>query len=282
MMIEFEFDFVKREEFDEKKEFVKNKFSDPTSKVKCNVCGKIFQNRRQLCSHRKVHRGKQTCKNCGKVIAGGTDMSNHIRSCQKIQNFKCTVCNFKTGRNYLLQDHLRKMHTVTPTLPYMGKKCYSCNHCDFMTPTKVALRAHTSKDHPKFPCIFCGKRLLKAVTLERHIMLSHDKVFPCVICGQKFPKADTLETHMLSHDKDEIVLGRKQDKKKTYPCLNCEYVATRKESLKGHQWNIHEREKVVKPKIIPRCNKCGFTSKWGNRNIKNHEAKCQFGVFIVV
>ena len=100
MMIEFEFDFVKREEFDEKKEFVKKKFSDPTSKVKCNVCGKIFQNRRQLHSHRKVHRGKQTCTNCGKVIAGSTDMSNHIRSCQKIQNFKCTVCNFKTGRNY--------------------------------------------------------------------------------------------------------------------------------------------------------------------------------------
>ena len=97
MMIEFEFDFVKREEFDEKKEFVKKKFSDPTSKVKCNVCGKIFQNRRQLHSHRKVHRGKQTCTNCGKEISGSTDMSTHRKDCMKDYKFKCTICEFRTS-----------------------------------------------------------------------------------------------------------------------------------------------------------------------------------------
>ena len=275
-MIEFDFEFGKREEFDEKKEFVKKKFSD--SQVKCNVCEKIFQNKLQLRKHRRIHRGKQTCTNCGKVIAGSTDMSNHIRSCQKIQNFKCTICNFKTGRNYQLQDHLRKMHTVTPT---MG---YSCTLCDFISATKAPLKAHISKDHPKFPCIICGKRLLKAVTLERHIMLSHDKQFPCLTCGKTFPKADTLETHIiLSHDKDEIV-RRKEGKKKTYPCSNCDYVADRKESLKGHQWNIHVREKVVKPKIIRQCKKgCGFTTKWGNRNRQRHEELCQFGgVFVLI
>ena len=278
MMIEFEFEFVKREEFDEKKEFVEKKFSYPNSQVKCNVCEKIFQHKLQLRQHRRVHRGKRPCTNCGKEISGATDMSTHRKDCMKDYKFKCTICEFKTSRNYHLKDHLRKMHTVTPT---MG---YSCNHCDFIASAKVHLNTHVSKDHPKFPCIICGKRLKKAVTLERHIMLSHDKQFPCLTCGKTFPKADTLETHIiLSHDKDEIV-RRKEGKKKTYPCSNCDYVADRKDNLKGHQWNNHVREKVVKPKIISQCNKgCGYTSKWGNRNLQRHEELCQFGgVFVLI
>ena len=90
---------------------------------------------------------------------------------------------------------------------------------------------------------------------------------------------DTLERHiMLSHDDEE----KKEGRKKTYPCLNCDYVATRKHDLKGHHWNIHiDIEKEVQPRIVPRCNKCGFTSKWGN--IQRHEDKCQFGgVFVYV
>ena len=83
---------------------------------------------------------------------------------------------------------------------------------------------------------------------------------------------------MLSHDDEE----KKEGREKTYPCLNCDYVATRKHDLKGHHWNIHiDIEKEVQPRIVPRCNKCGFTSKWGN--IQRHEDKCQFGgVFVYV
>ena len=154
--------------------------------------------------------------------------------------------HIRTSRNYHLQNHLRKIHTVTPT---MG---YSCTRCDFISAAKVHLNTHMSKDHPKLPCTTCGKKFLKADTLERHIMLSHD---------------------------DE---EKKEGREKTYPCLNCDYVATRKHDLKGHHWNIHiDIEKEVQPRIVPRCNKCGFTSKWGN--IQRHEDKCQFGgVFVYV
>ena len=192
MMIEFDFEFVKREEFDENNKFVEKKLHDPNSQVKCNVCEKIFQRKLQLWQHMRVHRGKQTCTNCGKEISGSTDMSTHRKDCMKDYKFKCTICEFR--------------------------------FCEF----------------------------LKADTLERHIMLSHD-----------------------DEEKEE---GRK----KTYPCLNCDYVATRKHDLKGHHWNIHiDIEKEVQPRIVPRCNKCGFTSKWGN--IQRHEDKCQFGgVFVYV
>ena len=264
MMIEFDFEFGKREEFDEKKQFVEKKFSDPNSKVKCNVCEKIFQHKLQLWGHRKVHRGKQTCTNCGKEIAGSSSMSNHIKSCKKVQNFKCTICDFKTSRNHSLLDHLRKMHTVALT---MG---YSCTLCDFKSATKVHLKAHISKDHPKFCCITCGKRFRKADILEKHT-LSHE------------------EEVIKKEESDEKMLQRKEERKETYSCLNCDYVATRKHHLKGHQWNNHMREKDVKaklPKTIARCTKgCGYTSKWGNRNgnIQRHETICQFGgVFVLI
>ena len=249
MMIEFDFEFVKREEFDENNKFVEKKLHDPKSQVKCNVCEKIFQRKLQLRQHRKVHRGKQSCTNCGKEISGSTDMSTHRKDCMKDYKFKCTICEFRTSRNYHLQNHLRKIHTVTPT---MG---YSCTRCDFISAAKVHLNTHMSKDHPKLPCTTCGKKFLKADTLERHIMLTHD---------------------------EEDIERRKEGRKKTYPCLNCDYVATRKHDLKGHHWNIHiDIEKEVQPRIVPRCNKCGFTSKWGN--IQRHEDKCQFGgVFVYV
>ena len=136
--------------------------------------------------------------------------------------------------------------------------------------TDPHLKAHISKDHPKFCCITCGKRFRKADILEKHT-LSHE------------------EEVIKKEESDEKMLHRKQERKETYSCLNCDYVATRKHHLKGHQWNNHMREKDVKaklPKTIARCTKgCGYTSKWGNRNgnIQRHETICQFGgVFVLI
>ena len=97
MMIEFDFEFVKREKFDENNKFVEKKLHDSYSQVKCNVCEKIFQRKLQLRQHMRVHRGKQTCTNCGKEISGSTDMSTHRKDCMKDYKFKCTICEFRTS-----------------------------------------------------------------------------------------------------------------------------------------------------------------------------------------
>ena len=45
--------------------------------------------------------------------------------------------------------------------------------------------------------------------------------------------------------------------------------------MKIHRWKVHENRKQVKPRIIPKCIKCGYISKWGKRNFERHVAKCQ-------
>ena len=180
-------------------------------------------------------------------------MSTHRRTCMKDLRFKCTICDFKTSRDRFLQDHLRAKHTVAPT------KGYSCDRCDFLAPTKEALRTHESKDHPKYSCNTCGKQFLKAETLKRHVE-SHEEVTVSTSTGDYF----------------KFVPQKKKagGGKKTYPCLSCPHVSTSKYNLKLHRWRIHERENPVRPRIIPKCTKCGYTSKWGH--LRRHEQHCQF------
>ena len=192
-------------------------------------------------------------------------MSTHRKSCEKIQKFKCSICDFKTNRNYRLLDHLRKKHNGSP------EKEHNCHRCDFVSPTKAALKSHISNSHAKLACHKCGRQFLKEDTLRKHVE-AHERLTLSTSSGHFFKFVPNKKPPPSSPQ--EKSPGALTSKKK-HPCLSCPHVARSPYDLKIHRFKVHEKERQVKPRIIPKCIKCGYISKWGKRNFDRHVAKCQ-------
>jgi len=90
------------------------------------------------------------------------------------------------------QRHEKNMH---------GK--FSCSKCDFISPSRLALKKHCKITHESkgriLKCTYCGKTFLRAVSLETHT-LKHYGENPqkslCSICGQVYSTIHTLKIHM--------------------------------------------------------------------------------------
>ena len=146
---------------------------------------------------------------------------------------------------------------------------HECHRCDFVSPTKAALQSHVITDHPKFSCERCGKQFLKADTLSRHVE-AHEELTLSTSSGH-FIKFVTNKKPSSPQEKSP---GAPTSKKK-HPCLSCPHVARSPYDLKIHRFRVHERQRQVMPRILPKCIKCGYTTKWGKRNFDKHVAKCQ-------
>ena len=76
----------------------------------CKLCGKIFQQKRNLSAHVSVvHEGKKphTCHICNKNFSRKAAMTEHVRCVHnKIKNFHCKKCLTKFGRSHDLTAHL--------------------------------------------------------------------------------------------------------------------------------------------------------------------------------
>ncbi|VDH96523.1 Hypothetical predicted protein [Mytilus galloprovincialis] len=147
----------------------------------CNICNKMFKNKRWLEDHKKIHEITMfPCSFCDRFFESISDLKQHEiddhlthRNLSKlsegnhsIQTYKCDICNKEFIRKPLLDAHV---------LQHTRQKPFGCNFCSssfqFANELQMHLRTHK---HPRpFFCKLCHARFGQHNQLKTHIRHMH-------------------------------------------------------------------------------------------------------------
>lgn len=196
---------------------------------------------------------KYKCDVCGKIFANKKGKSYHDACITGIKPYKCMVCDRSFVKRSQFEYHER-MHT--------GYKPFECTLCEKAFPQKNKLNRHmySHKEEKRFKCFECGKGYSKRDDLINHSNI-HAGVTPyiCTICDKSFRVLTNLKRHMRTHSnerphmceqcgksfKDKCLLVRHRrthGKERPFSCADCIRVFLSKSELRRHL-AVHSDEK---------------------------------------
>lgn len=120
----------------------------PQVRVKCEECGKFFQNEREMKRHQKRAHADQAdnqvfqCTICGAQSKNSQALNSHINFNHKMdpQRYQCEVCPKGFKRRQTLVEHMAG-HT--------GEKLYVCSFCDHKFNSSANRYKHQKNRHPE-------------------------------------------------------------------------------------------------------------------------------------
>ena len=154
--------------------------------------------------NKKIHK----CEQCGKVFTEKRNLLRHIECVHsaKPSTFKCEACNITFSRSDNLRNHQKKNckgmkpHKDNKKAP---SKSLNCDKCDETFSSHMKLSQHKKAKHRNYNyvCKKCGKRYVSQVGLKTHNDISHLNIsnllpFHCSFCAEKFTRQFDLEKHM--------------------------------------------------------------------------------------
>ncbi|XP_051792609.1 zinc finger protein 664-like isoform X2 [Acanthochromis polyacanthus] len=187
--------------------------------LKCDVCGKTFENKRKLKKHHYIHKSVKpfACNTCGKGFSFRSKLEIHMRSHTGERLFSCKACGKRFSQSNTLTRHMR-IHT--DERPY---SCETCGKCFSQSNNLTAhMRTHTGEK--PFSCERCRRRFRHPGQLHVH-MRTHtgERPYFCETCGKRFSQSSTLTEHMRTHTGE-----------KPYFCGTCGKIFSRSSNLIAH------------------------------------------------
>ncbi|XP_014609602.1 PREDICTED: zinc finger protein 37-like isoform X1 [Polistes canadensis] len=227
-------------------------------KYKCNVCNKIFQNKKGKCYHdacvtgvkpyqctfcdrsfvkrshfeyhERVHSGYKPykCNICGKAFPQQNKLNRHMHSHNGAKQFGCSKCKKRYCKQEDLRNHLN-VHNNSIT--------YTCTVCKkafcILTNLKRHMRTHT--DERPYICDQCSKSFKDKSLLIRHKRTHQkDRPFSCAHCNRVFLSKSELRRHLTVHSED-----------KPFSCKHCQTVFRRKDNLNRHIRHHHTETSAI-------------------------------------
>ncbi|KAL6254919.1 hypothetical protein P5V15_014261 [Pogonomyrmex californicus] len=224
-------------------------------KYKCNVCSKIFRNKKGKCYHdacvtgikpyqctlcdksfvkrshfeyhERIHRGYKPykCNLCEKAFPQQNKLNRHMLSHSKEKQFTCPECNKQYSKQDDLKNHLN-IHNVT--------SIYNCKSCDksfyILAHLKRHMQTHTNERPHK--CDQCNKNFKDRSLLIRHKRIhGKERPFSCAHCNKVFLSKSELRRHLTVHS-DE----------KPFSCKYCQTLFRRKDNLNRHIRHHHTED----------------------------------------
>ncbi|KAM3955254.1 uncharacterized protein ACR2FA_010859 [Aphomia sociella] len=235
----------------------------------CDICHKTFKGRHTLLQHIKsthsyAEKDCIKCQLCGKIYTNNRNLKRHIESFHGEKcEYKCNICPKVYISNQNLRRHLRSRHYVD------DQNSFQCSYCDIIIPGKFNLDSHVALFHRdelwsqetdantktnEFACTACCNVYDEESLLRQHIKTEHTfDIF------YKYCKTSLLKRVDLFISKKKTV------------CYNCEYcdkVFTSLFELKDHMRTNHDKEYSLST-----CNVC-FTKFYSKENMFEHKKIC--------
>nr|XP_019554436.2 zinc finger protein 675-like [Aedes albopictus] len=180
--------------------------------VKCEVCGKIYSNARQLQVHMNIHTKNipYPCQYCDKIFYVWRSQKDHEQThLDKINNVehRCTKCDNVYATKKQLEVHFKLKH--------LGIRKYDCKQCNFKTNQKDRLLHHvraTHTDKRPYGCTVCDNTTCNDsnhyIHFQRHKRKgeSNEYQIKCAYCGMIFQKDAVFEMHLIEGHPEEAVI----------------------------------------------------------------------------
>jgi len=178
------------------------------------------------------------CRKCDAAFDNTTVLAEHYKKDHppktKEKN-QCSSCDYINPSKKAMKAHRQKMHR--------RRIRHNCNYCDASFTLKHRRDDHEKAEHSGDPNIFnykcdqCDAQFKARSGVKRHIILEHDKSFQCKQCGKCFASESNLNDHVYRNHED--------DGSRDLLCPLCGKICKTRQSLRTHQ-RIHQEKKACK------------------------------------
>ena len=149
----------------------------------------------------KTEDGKHICGICKIIFNRKKGLLNHCKLHSALKRFNyCSKCNNNFNTKDILRKHDKSVHAESRNFvcDYCGK---GFKRADGL---KEHLRTHNTDDSEKAECSVCGKLLSSRKSLQIHMRIHEDIVpFICETCGKSFRQQSNLKSHVINIHTDE-------------------------------------------------------------------------------
>ena len=163
-------------------------------RVFCKICSKFYS---PPLKHHMLRRHKEKlCDHCGGHFENDDFLRKHLRENHqdKIKQFQCPSCDYKTYNKGSLSDHQLRIHNIT----YLY-----CDQCDYKSKKNSDLKTHQKQKHDSsfeyFQCDQCDYKAARKDNLITHKNSLHDNVrYPCDQCEYQATRMQYLQQHLVT------------------------------------------------------------------------------------
>ena len=207
-----------------------------TIKKACEHCEKHFASKHALTLHKKSSHTEVAlkCDQCGKTFQNLTSKEKHERNHQRescnIFRYFCEMCPKKYTQLNGLQYHIKSVHQNIK---------HDCDKCGKSFTTSGGLKVHNQDVHLKIPhkCEKCGKKYTTNSGLKLHMKTDHDGIkLKCFLCEEKFASMVEKRSHVKKNH---------QNKNGQFECELCKKTFATTQVLKLHIESVHERKRQI-------------------------------------
>ncbi|CAC5372222.1 KRAB [Mytilus coruscus] len=227
----------------------------PDGKHCCGICNKVFDKRKGLLRHRKLHSEvlyrDNACEICKKNYKSKQILQKHMKAVHsETRDYVCDLCGKSFSRSDGLKQHL-KTHSTDDSIKV------ECSLCGKLLSSRTALNVHMRihQDAEPYICEVCGKSFRQQSNLRSHKLVHTDEAnYNCDKCPKKLKSLALWKTHMRAHAvkeglNDETILAKFG---KFYTCELCQKKVATATQYKQHM-RSHSNER-------PYC--CDICSKY--------------------
>ena len=183
-----------------------------------------------------IHEGiKYPCNQCDYQATQQGSLKTHIQSKHEGVKYPCNQCDYQFTDKSSLRKHIQSKHEYIK---------YPCNQCDYLAPRQDSLKTHISRRHRNKISAFIrvkeedheteteverrkaedknikDQSLRKKKTKLRNQISKDNKSTQCPECRAEFTNRGVMVTHYRSRHEGV-----------RYPCIQCDYLATRQKRL---------------------------------------------------
>ena len=146
--------------------------------ISCLQCGKTFNTKEALCSHKYTHKSEKfACKKCSYESSYKSGLKRHTETIHEGIKHQCPKCDFQARNKGYLSIHIQTKHN--------GLR-YPCTKCEHVSTKQTALKIHIKSIHEgvKYPCDQCDYKATTKDSLNRHQKGGY--------CQNRYPKKEKL------------------------------------------------------------------------------------------